>query len=164
MAQKQIGPNFANELAAANLAGLPFSWDAAGDITYAEAITPQQQAAIAAVYAAHDPTKPDPVAAAAALIAGGLAIVSAGTAALNGTYGTTAQDEINITGLQVAVNVNAFPGFYRDRAGARHAMTGAQFTAIATAAMTFIVAVEEAKAAALAGGAWAAPAAQANIA
>jgi hypothetical protein len=161
---KAIGPNFLNELAAAGLTGLPFSWGADGAIEFGAAMTGDQVAAVNAVYAAHDPAKADPVAAASALLAGGLAVTSAGTPALSGTYGTTTQDQINITGLQAAVAQNVFPGFYRDRAGARHDMTGVQFTAIATAVMTFVVAVDEAVATALGGGAWVAPAAVANIA
>jgi hypothetical protein len=164
MAQKTIGPNFRNELAVAGLLGLPFSWDADGTILFGAAMTGDQIAAVNAAYAAHDPAKADPVAAAASLLAAGLTIASAGTAALDGTYGTTAQDQINLTGLQAAVAQAVFPGFYRDRAGTRHDMTGEQFTAIATAILDFVVAVDEAKATALGGGAWVAPATVANIA
>lgn len=160
----KIGFNFANEIARAGLSGLPFTWGADGSINYGPAITPAQQAAIAAVYAAHDPTKPDPVAAAAVLQAGGLTITSTSMPALSGTYGAAPQDEINITGLQVAVANNVFPGYYRDIAGAKHTMTGGQFTAIATAVLDFIVAVEEARDAALAGGTWVAPASSVTIA
>lgn len=103
-------------------------------------------------------------AAAAALLAGGLTITSISTSALNGTYGTGMQDEININGLQAAVAANVFPGFYRDKALVRHTMTAAQFTAIATAILNFTVAVDEALATALGGGAWVAPSASATIA
>lgn len=51
-----IGPTFTEELAAAGLSGLPFSWTADGVFIYGDAITPAQRAAIEAVYAAHDPT------------------------------------------------------------------------------------------------------------
>lgn len=57
MAQKAIGPTFPEELQAAGLLGLEFSWAADGSIFYSEAITETQQQAIEAVYAAHDPTK-----------------------------------------------------------------------------------------------------------
>lgn len=164
MPQKAIGPNFANELAAAGLGGLPLSWSADGTILYGDAVTPGQREAVAAIYAAHDPAKPDPMAAATQLLAAGLTVTSAGTPDLTGTYGCSTQDEINITGLQAAVAANAFIGWYRDITGKKHTMTGVQFTAIATAVLNFVAAVEEAKAAALAGGAWVAPQAAAEIA
>jgi hypothetical protein len=163
MAQKAIGPNFANEVEAAGLSGLPFTWSVDGEILYGAAITAPQRAQIDALYAAHDPARPDPRAEAAKLLAGGLAITSVGTPVLNGTYGTGMQDEINITGLQAAVQANVFPGWYRDVTGVRKVMTGAQFTAIATAALNFIAAVEDAMHVALEGGAWVAPPAQANL-
>jgi hypothetical protein len=164
MAQKAIGPNFGNELAAAGLAGLAISWNPLGEILRGPALTDAQWAAVQAVYAAHAPSKADPLAAGAALLAGGLAITSTSTPALNGTYGCGMQDEINAASLQGAVSAGVFPGFYRDQAGVRHVMTGLQFTAIATAIMTFIVAVEEAKAMALGGGAWAPPATAVTLA
>lgn len=163
MAQKQIGPNFSNELATAGLLGLPFAWDVDGNFTFGPAMTDLEKGQVATVYAAHDPAKPDPNATAAALMAGGLTIASAGTPALDGVYGCSLQDQINVTALQSAVAAGVFPGFLRDRAGARHDMTGAQFTAIATAIMGFIVAISNARAAALAGGAWVAPPVIANI-
>lgn len=160
---KAIGPNFGNEIFAAGLAGLPFSWDAAGHITFNDAMTGPQMSAVQAVYAAHDPSKADPNAAASAMLAAGLAVTSTGTPALNGTYACASQDQINITSLQVAVTANVFPGFLRDRAGAAHTMTAPQFTSIAEALLAFVVAVNQAKAAALGGGAWVAPAAEVTI-
>ena len=50
------------------------------------------------------------------------------------------------------------------QAGDRHLMTGAQFTALATAIMTFIVAIEEARQTALDGAAWSPPPAAVTIA
>jgi hypothetical protein len=164
MAQKAIGPNFGNELAAAGLAGLTISWNFTGDILRGPGVSDGQWALVQAVYAAHDPTKVDPIMAAAALLAAGLAIISSGTPSLNGTYGCSPQDEVNATGLQAAVAAGVFPGFYRDQAGIRHVMTGSQFTTVAAAIMTFIVVVEEAKETALGGGAWSPPAATATIA
>ena len=160
---KAIGPNFTNEIVAAGLSGLPFAWSAGGTIEFGPDMSGSQIAAVQAVYAAHDPARPDPVAAAAALIRAGLTVTSTSTPALNGTYGLLPQDEINITGLQHAVVADVFPGFYRDRNGGRHTMTGEQFTALATALLGFLVAIDEAKAAALAGGAWVAPPATATI-
>ncbi|CAL8476392.1 tail fiber assembly protein [Caballeronia sp. S22] len=57
MTQKGIGPSFADELAAAGLSGLPFSWTSDGDFTYSESMTADQIAQVQAVYDAHDPTK-----------------------------------------------------------------------------------------------------------
>ncbi|HYD06883.1 MAG TPA: hypothetical protein VEC60_14210 [Reyranella sp.] len=83
----EIGPNFKNELAAAGLVGLPIAWDAAsGAVTYADSVTQEERDAVAAVLAAHDPETPDRGKAAAAAIAAGCAIASAGTPALNATY------------------------------------------------------------------------------
>lgn len=56
---KKIGKHFEDELAAAHLAGLPFSWGADGEISFGPAITPEQRAAILSVYEAHDPDNPD---------------------------------------------------------------------------------------------------------
>lgn len=50
-----IGPNFAAEIKAAELLGLPFAWSAEG-VTYGDELTPEQRAAIEAVVVAHDPT------------------------------------------------------------------------------------------------------------
>lgn len=158
-----IGPNFLNELVADGLLGLPFSWGSDGSIEYSSAITSTQKTAIAAVYASHDPNKPNPRAAAAELLTGGITVTSTSTPSLNGTYAAAAQDEINITGLQVAIANNVFPGFYRDVAGNKHTMTGPQFTSIATAVLNFAVAVENAMQAALAGGAWIAPSSAVTI-
>lgn len=51
----QIGPTFVAELEAAGLAGLPFSWRSDGVITGREALSPEQNAVLDAVIAAHDP-------------------------------------------------------------------------------------------------------------
>jgi hypothetical protein len=54
----KFGPAFVDELFAAGLGGLPFSWSAeTGEITGRENLTAQQNAALDAVIAAHDPTK-----------------------------------------------------------------------------------------------------------
>lgn len=55
MTQKPIGSTFPAELEAAGLLGLPFSWDVDGNLTFGADLTPQQQAAVQAVYDAHDP-------------------------------------------------------------------------------------------------------------
>lgn len=53
-----IGPAFIEELAAADLIGLPFCWGDDGSVQYDERMTAEQRAAVAAVIAAHDPQKP----------------------------------------------------------------------------------------------------------
>lgn len=54
----KIGPHFADELEAAGLLGLPFSWGADGSISFDPQMSPEHVAAVQAVYAAHDPTRP----------------------------------------------------------------------------------------------------------
>lgn len=51
----KIGPTFAAELAAANIAGLPFAWGADGKFEFDPSMTSQQRAAVLAVLAVHDP-------------------------------------------------------------------------------------------------------------
>lgn len=55
---KQLGPTFGDEVTAAGLGGLPFSWGATDDsITGRENLTPAQNTTLDGVVAAHDPTK-----------------------------------------------------------------------------------------------------------
>lgn len=54
---KSIGKTFSNELKAAGLFGLPFSWGADGDIQFGAGLSQAQIDAVNAVYAAHDPLK-----------------------------------------------------------------------------------------------------------
>ena len=58
MTQKEIGLSFANEIQAAGLSGLAFSWDQEGNIFFDPSLTDVQVQAIEAVYAAHDPSTP----------------------------------------------------------------------------------------------------------
>jgi len=51
-----IGPSFGEEIATAGLAGLPFSWGTDG-VYGRENLTPEQNAALDAVIAAHDPNR-----------------------------------------------------------------------------------------------------------
>lgn len=101
-----IGPNFAAEIQAAGLMGLPFAWSAEG-VTYGDDLTPPQRAAIEAVVAAHDPA----VIGAAALIAyaadkrwqrevGGIVIGSVPVA-------TDDRSKIMIMGARVAATADA---------------------------------------------------------
>lgn len=55
---KIIGANFFNEITAAGLAGLPFSWTAHG-VTFMPEMTPAQVSLVNAVLAAHNPDAPD---------------------------------------------------------------------------------------------------------
>lgn len=50
---KKIGSSVAPELAVAGLDGLPFSWGPDGAITFGDEMTPQQRAAVQAVFDAH---------------------------------------------------------------------------------------------------------------
>jgi hypothetical protein len=59
MANPTTGANFYNEIAAAGLATLPFSWGSDGVNLSDPRLTAPQKTAINAVLAAHDPTKPD---------------------------------------------------------------------------------------------------------
>lgn len=61
MTTPKIGPSFYNDLIAAGLTGLPFSWTPEGVDLSDPALTKKQIADIQKVVAAHDPTKPDPV-------------------------------------------------------------------------------------------------------
>jgi hypothetical protein len=54
---KRIGPSFYDELVAAGLAGLPFSWNSDGAFIFSDEMTAAQISGVQAVYAAHDPTK-----------------------------------------------------------------------------------------------------------
>lgn len=53
----RIGPSFDDEIRAAGLAALPFSWGNDGDIQFGASMTQEQRAAVQAVYAAHDPNR-----------------------------------------------------------------------------------------------------------
>ena len=55
---KQLGKTFGDEVMAAGLGGLPFSWgDTDKSIYGRERLTAEQNAALDEVIAAHDPTK-----------------------------------------------------------------------------------------------------------
>lgn len=139
MAQKAIGPTFAAELETAGLMGLPFSWDDAGDIVFGAAMTPEQTAAVAAVYAAHNPDAipaltPDQVL--AEKIAAGIAITCTGTPALNATYAldATTMDQIGSVARDAASGLG-LPGgaasfTYPDASGQPRTFTSAQIVAL----------------------------------
>lgn len=59
MAQKSIGPSFAEELGAVGgLLGHHFSWDESGNLFFFEDTPDVVIAGVKSVYAAHDPSKP----------------------------------------------------------------------------------------------------------
>jgi len=51
-----FGPTFGDEVHAAGLGGLPFSWTPTGEIYGRENLTPEQNTTLDGVVAAHDPT------------------------------------------------------------------------------------------------------------
>ena len=53
---KRIGPTFGNEIFAAGLGGLPFTWGEDGVIEFHPSMSQAQIDGVRAVYAAHDPT------------------------------------------------------------------------------------------------------------
>jgi hypothetical protein len=55
---KAIGPSFSDELKAAGLLGLPFTWGADGVIQFNAAMTQAQIDAVNACHAAHNPLLP----------------------------------------------------------------------------------------------------------
>ncbi len=108
---------------------------------------------------------PPPLARLNSAIAAGCAVVSAGTAALSGTWGITSQDEINLTGLQTSILAGApWLGYYRDIRGVPHTMTAPQFTELATTIFGYLTALAAAYAVAEGGASWVAPASPVEIA
>lgn len=58
---KQLGPTFGDEVIAAGLGGLPFSWGATSDDIFGrENLTDEQNTTLDGVIEAHDPTKQPP--------------------------------------------------------------------------------------------------------
>lgn len=143
----EIGPNFYNEIAAAGLAGLPFSWGTDGDLNYGEAITDEQRAAIEGVLASHSAARPNPTIAAPALLAGGIALTSTGTPALDGTYACDDASRARIVGEQLCIQVagkftnGSEQRVWHDIAGTPHQFNTEQFTAFAEAVGQFADAV-----------------------
>ena len=107
MTQKAIGPTFAAELGPTLL--LVVAWTPDGTLMFAPNATAAQISAVQAIYAAHDPTKQDPMALLGQKIAAGCPIVSALKPALNATY---AIDERMQQRVQAIVTgINAGKGF-----------------------------------------------------
>lgn len=165
----KIGPNFFNELAAAGLAGLPFSWGSDGAFEFGAGMTQAQIAAVHAVYAAHDPSKPDPNQQLAAAIGAGCQIVSTSTPTLNGTYALDDVARANITAEALYLQVTQGQGAAKftngqtmkdwpDLTGSGHSFTPAQFIPFAEAIANAYDALLAARDAAMApGGSWVAP-------
>lgn len=139
-----IGPNFANELAAAGLIGLPFSWGTDGVIEYGTAISSAQKTAIEAVLAAHDPTKRDPNADLSQKLAAGITITSTATPALNGAYGIDDQSQRFISGTAASIAARSrLPGGgatfgYGDITGAPHNFSSSDFLNFADAVEDYV--------------------------
>ncbi len=170
MAQKAIGPTFPAELQAAGLFGLPFSWDAAGDITFGEAMTGAQIAAVDAVYAAHDPAKVLPATTLAQKIAAGLAVTSTGTPAISATYALdqTTLDQIQALAVDCAAGLG-FPGgassfAYPDLPGTPRTLTSANMIALYKALRDYTAQLNDTAATLAAGGTATWPSATATIA
>jgi hypothetical protein len=158
MAQKAIGPNFGNELAAYgaahNLAilGAHFAWHGDGTLEFFDDTPQAVKDAAAAVYAAHDPAAPDPRAAFAATLAGGCAIQSTATPALNATYAIDAPAQQTIAGVATGIAARSrVPGGgasfnYPDASGQLHAFTAADFLNLAAAIEDYVYALSNGEA------------------
>lgn len=156
---KSIGPNFPNELAAAGLLGLPFSWTSVGDIFFAATMTAPQIAAVQAVYAAHDPTKLDPATQLAAKLAAGVALTSTATPAISATYALdpTTLDQIGSVARDAAAGLGLPGGLtsftYPDITGNPKSFSGANIQALYKAMRDVVFALNTAAATLAAGGA-----------
>jgi hypothetical protein len=143
MAQKAIGPNFANELAAAGLTGLPFSWSGDGTIVFGAAMTAAQITSVQNVYAAHNPSTPAAQQTYLKAMAAGLPITSTGTPAISGTYGCQPGDITGMLAMQTAVAAGVAPlPAYWDSKGKHGQLTAAQVTAIAEALFGYVAACD----------------------
>ncbi len=140
-----IGSNFANELAAAGLLGLPFCWSPSGTITYGPGITSEQQTAIEAVLAAHDPTKPDPrIAYVTAINAGCQVVSTANPGTLNGTYAIDDSSLGKYDGILACINAGkGLPGGGEtfnmlDISGSPHPFGASDFANLVAAGRTYV--------------------------
>lgn len=134
-----IGPNFANELRTAGMAGLKMSWSGAGDIQFDSSVTEDQRSAVAAVLAAHDPLRVPTDADLQTRIANGLTVQFNANPALNGRYSIGPDSRNNITALATSIAVGlglplgASTVAYLDVDGAPHQFTADQFKQFAAA-------------------------------
>jgi hypothetical protein len=146
---KAIGPTFAAEIAAAGLSGLPFSWQADGTILFGPTMTADQIAAVGAVYAAHDPTKPDLAEQAGAAISAGCTIALSGSITLAATlFPTDPLTQGKISAVVTTIDTTGtFPGGattypMKDAAGTWHTFSVAQYKAVAGAIAAYVAALD----------------------
>ena len=157
MAQKAIGPAFGAELMAAAVSLEGYSWGADGTITFNDEVTQATRDQVAAVLAAHDPTRIPVAQQLAAKLAAGCAITSAASPQLNASYPLDPQTLLEIVGVQEGVTSGrGLPGGlstvpFLDTSGNVHNMVVADFTNWAAAIRDYVAALQ-AVARALAGG------------
>ena len=121
-------------------------------IQFHSTATAAQQSAAEAVLSAWNASAVHPATMLRYLLAGGVQVTSSSTPALNGTYGTSMQDQVNLTALQTSITAGVpWIGYLRDIIGVSHTMTAVQFTSIAAAILGFVAAADAAYAAAVAG-------------
>lgn len=139
-----IGPTFGDEIRAAGLSGLPFSWASDGQLTFGAAITADQRAAIAAVLAAHDPRRLPVRVELERRIVAGVRIVSNANHACDGVYAIDDAARANIMAL--AVSFAAGLGLpngqqtvsYPDMSGVEREFTAEIFMAFAAAVRDYV--------------------------
>lgn len=145
MAQKAIGPSFAAELAAlSGVIGAHFTWRADGTLEFFPDTPPAVVTAVQAAYAAHDPTKQDPVAVYTQKIASGCQIVSTATAALSATYPIDPASQGKMSAI--AAGVGAGKGLphgaatvqWPDVTGTFHSFGSADFLNLASAIEAYV--------------------------
>jgi hypothetical protein len=136
---KAIGPSFAPEIAAAGLAGLPFSWRPDGMLAFASSLSTTQIAAVEAVYAAHDPTVVPLTQQAAAILAQGVTVTSSSTLVPMAVWPIDLVTQPKMLAIATVLDtIGTFPNGgtvwpVRDMSGAVHQLTVAQFKAVQAA-------------------------------
>jgi hypothetical protein len=141
-----IGPNFGNELVAAGIVGMQMSWTPTG-ILFGPTMTAPQIAAVNAVLAVHNPATIDPIAAFAAALAAGCAIVSTATPSLNGTYPIDDSSVGRITSIAAGIGSGkGLPGGgatfnLLDARGAAHAIGATDFLNLGAALESYVYAL-----------------------
>jgi hypothetical protein len=144
MELKPLGPTFGDAITAAGLAGLPFSWETDGTLTFHPDMTPDQIAAVEAVYSGYDPNAPPTVQQQAqALLEQPVTVVSTSLPALNGIYPIDDATRGEINGIASAINAGlGLPGGgetfnWADTSGDMHPWPATQFTAFAKEVMNY---------------------------
>jgi hypothetical protein len=155
-----IGPSFLWELTQAGVNGGPYSWDNNGNFNFYANCPASMQASVLAVYAAHNPNRPDPYALTQQLqqMAIAIQIASTGNPALNGTYALDDPSRSDIDGIYAGIkNGDGLPGggttfAFPDVSGSPHMFDGTSFPNFAKAARDYRYAMIAAIATAQAGG------------